>query len=160
MKMPSYQYSDSHCNWRLTYLYNGNPYTWRKGLYIERGSRKCFMCIASFIGSLKPPTNVSDSVKNDSSDTFYGLKKKRVLSRMSLWISAQVLSWCVMPWEVKPIINKTQSGASITQSIITGFSLHYWSDWSRIQIRVWTHKRHPIPQPDGWAMGCLLWSLG
>ena len=23
----------------------------------------------------------------------------------------------------------------------------------------WTHKRHPVPQPHRWAMGCLLWGF-
>ena len=24
------------------------------------------------------------------------------------------------------------------------------------KIRVWSHKSHPIPRPNGWAMGCIL----
>ena len=31
---------------------------------------------------------------------------------------------------------------------------------ARIEIILWTHKRHPIAHPDGWAMGCLLWVFG
>ena len=27
-------------------------------------------------------------------------------------------------------------------------------------FRRWTHKRHPIHRPYGWAMGCRLWGLG
>ena len=26
-------------------------------------------------------------------------------------------------------------------------------------IRGWTHNRHPIHRPYGWAMGCLLWGF-
>ena len=30
-------------------------------------------------------------------------------------------------------------------------------NWGRISIRGCIHKRHPIPRPDGRAMGCLSW---
>ena len=30
---------------------------------------------------------------------------------------------------------------------------------SRIEIRLGTHKRHPIPRPHGCDMGCLLWEF-
>ena len=30
------------------------------------------------------------------------------------------------------------------------------NDDSRLYIRLWTHKRHPIPHPHGWDMGCPL----
>ena len=35
----------------------------------------------------------------------------------------------------------------------------YCDNWGRIQMRVWTYKRHPIPRPNGRAMGCLLWKF-
>ena len=41
-----------------------------------------------------------------------------------------------------------QFGAVITQYNITCYSIYHCSDWSRIEIRVWTHKRHPIPHPN------------
>ena len=47
-------------------------------------------------------------------------------------------------------------GAVITQSSTTHYSIHHCSDWIRIRITVWIHKRHPIPRPDGRDMGCLL----
>ena len=25
--------------------------------------------------------------------------------------------------------------------------------------RIWTHERHPIPRPYGWAMGCVSWVI-
>ena len=31
----------------------------------------------------------------------------------------------------------------------------HFNDRSRISIKFWTHKRHPIPRPNGPAMGCL-----
>ena len=34
---------------------------------------------------------------------------------------------------------------------------HHCRKWGRLSIRGWTHKRHPIPHPDRWAMGCLPW---
>ena len=40
-----------------------------------------------------------------------------------------------------------QSGAVITRSSITWYCIHQCCDWGRIQIRVWTHKRHPISRP-------------
>ena len=47
----------------------------------------------------------------------------------------------------------------ITWYIITWYRIQHCSDWIRTYIRVWTHKRHPIPHPYGWAMGCLLWEI-
>ena len=35
------------------------------------------------------------------------------------------------------------------------YCIHHCSDWGRIKIRVWTHKVHPIPRPNRWAMGSL-----
>ena len=37
------------------------------------------------------------------------------------------------------------------------YEVYYNIDRCRIWIRLWTHKRHPIPRPYGRAMGCLLW---
>ena len=37
------------------------------------------------------------------------------------------------------------------------YKIYYNIDRCRIWIRLWTHKRHPIPRPYGRAMGCLLW---
>ena len=43
LKMPSYWYRNSHHKGttapKTSYLYNGNPYTWKNSLYIETGSR-------------------------------------------------------------------------------------------------------------------------
>ena len=36
------------------------------------------------------------------------------------------------------------------------YCIHHSRDWCKIWIRVWTHKRHPITHPNGWAMGCIL----
>ena len=49
------------------------------------------------------------------------------------------------------------SSAFIIQSNITWYCTHHCRSWGRISIRGWNHKRHPIPRPDGQAMGCLSW---
>ena len=50
-----------------------------------------------------------------------------------------------------------QSNAVVTRSNITWYDTHHCRNWGRILIRGWTHKRHPIPRPDGRAMGCHSW---
>ena len=40
------------------------------------------------------------------------------------------------------------------------YCIDHCSDWGRVLITVWTHKRHPIARPNGWAMGCILWRFG
>ena len=59
-------------------------------------------------------------------------------------------------WHIKDI----QSSAVITRSNITWCSINHYSDWGRISITVWTHKTHPIPHPNGQAIGCILLGLG
>ena len=54
---------------------------------------------------------------------------------------------------------KMQSGAVIKWSNITWYWVHHWGDWSRIYIRYWIHKRHPIFRPNGQAMGYHLWGI-
>ena len=54
---------------------------------------------------------------------------------------------------------KIQLSAVIMQSNITTYCIHHCRNWGRISIRGWTHTRHPIPHPNGQAMGCLLWIL-
>ena len=41
-------------------------------------------------------------------------------------------------------------------SNVTYFT-HHCRNWGRMSLRGWTHKRHPIPHPNGRAIGCLLW---
>ena len=50
-----------------------------------------------------------------------------------------------------------QSSAVITRFNIVRYYINKYRNWSRIWIRRWIHKRHPIPRPNGRAMGCLLW---
>ena len=49
------------------------------------------------------------------------------------------------------------SSAVITRSNIVRYYIYDYRNWSRISIRYWNHKRHPIPRPNGRAMGCILW---
>ena len=50
-----------------------------------------------------------------------------------------------------------QSSAVITRSNIVRYNINNYRNWCRISIRCWDYKRHPIPRPNGRAMGCLLW---
>ena len=52
-----------------------------------------------------------------------------------------------------------QSSAIIRRSNIVRHYVNDYRNWGRISIRCWIHKRHPIPHPNGWAMGGLLWIL-
>ena len=50
-----------------------------------------------------------------------------------------------------------QSSAVITRSNIPLYYIRHCNDWSRIPIRIWILKGHPISHPNGRAMGCPLW---
>ena len=52
---------------------------------------------------------------------------------------------------------RLQSSAVITRSNISTYCIYHCRNWGRISIRGWTNKRHPIPRPNGRAMGCLSW---
>ena len=39
---------------------------------------------------------------------------------------------------------------------VVRYCINNYSNWVRISIKCWFHKRHPIPRPNGRAMGCLL----
>ena len=41
-----------------------------------------------------------------------------------------------------------QKGATITRSNIVRYYIHTYTNWGRISIRCWTHKRHSIPRPN------------
>ena len=82
---------------------------------------------------------------------------------MDMWfiISIQILlddlvswyNWCIKIFDFLHI----PSCAVTTWSNIISYCIHHCSDWWRMLIRLWTHKRHPIPQPHRWAMWCLYW---
>ena len=42
------------------------------------------------------------------------------------------------------------------RSNIVQYCINNCRNWGRISTRCWIHKSHPIPRPDGQAMGCLL----
>ena len=50
-----------------------------------------------------------------------------------------------------------QSSAGLTRSSIVRYNINNYRNWGRISVRCWIHKRHPIPRPNGRAMGCILW---
>ena len=63
-----------------------------------------------------------------------------------------------MSWRMNihsPVICSIQSSVVITRSNIVKYYIHNYRTWSRISIRCWIHKRHPIPRPNGRAMGCF-----
>ena len=70
-------------------------------------------------------------------------------SAISKIVVASIKSMC-------EIINRhIQSSAVITRSSMVRYCMNNCRNWSRMSIRWWTHKRHPIPRPNGRAMGCL-----
>ena len=79
-------------------------------------------------------------------------------------ISCGIYLRAISPWVAKLLhlmsLKVIQSSAVITRSNIARNSMNTYKDWSRIPIRWWIHKRHPIPRPSGRAMGCLLWNIG
>ena len=50
-----------------------------------------------------------------------------------------------------------QLSAVILQSNMTWYCTDHCRNEGRISIRVWSHKRHLIPHPNGRAIRCLLW---
>ena len=49
-----------------------------------------------------------------------------------------------------------QFSAVIARFSIIRYYINNYTNWGRISIRCWIHKRHPIPHPNGRVMGCLL----
>ena len=47
------------------------------------------------------------------------------------------------------IVHDIESGAVITRVVLC-------SEWGKIRIRIWMHKRIPIPHHNGSAKGCIL----
>ena len=64
------------------------------------------------------------------------------------------ISCSLTPWSWAMHI---QSSAVITRLNIIRYYIDNYRNWSRLRIRRWTHKRHPIPSPNGRVLGCLLW---
>ena len=52
-----------------------------------------------------------------------------------------------------------RTGSNLEHCNITWYYINHFRNWGRISIRSWTHKRHPIPRPNGRGMGCLLWKF-
>ena len=63
-------------------------------------------------------------------------------------------------YDPQRLVYSIRSGAVKTRHNIIWYCLHHCSNCNRIYVRVWVHERHPIPRPNGWAMGCLLWEFG
>ena len=52
--------------------------------------------------------------------------------------------------------SRIQYSALFTPANIVCYCTNDCKNWGRISIRLWTHKRHRIPRPNGRAMRCLL----
>ena len=75
---------------------------------------------------------------------------KRCICNERRWV------WFI-PYKFHIFVLAMQSRAVLTRSNITWYCTHHCGDCERIWIRMWTHKRHSTPRPDGRAMGRLLW---
>ena len=84
------------------------------------------------------------------------------------WSFTKIIYYCIMfKWLAKPSdifsplleceLKVIQSSAVITRSNIVRYFINNYRNRGRILIRCWIHKIHPIPRPNGRAMGCLLW---
>ena len=58
-----------------------------------------------------------------------------------------------------PSVFIIQSSAVITRSNITWYCTHHCDHWCKIKMRAWIHKIHPIPRPNGRAIGVFCESL-
>ena len=92
------------------------------------------------------------------------------------FIHGEILKWCKSPLEldhgiIVPIADfifgfnhahvhtmflSIQWSAVITRSNVVRYYMNNQKNWGRISIRCWIHKIHPIPRPNGRAMGCIL----
>ena len=54
------------------------------------------------------------------------------------------------------LTTNTQSRAVIARSTFTWYWTHHCRNWSKLSIIVCTHQRHPMPRPDGRALGTFL----
>ena len=84
------------------------------------------------------------------------------------WNFHHWLHWKLSKWQlpVQPVIkisskwrhfrfSEIQWSAVITRSNIVRYYINNYNNWERISLRYWIYKRHPIPHPNGWAMGHL-----
>ena len=80
---------------------------------------------------------------------------------MSQWfINIFGLGDGLLPVQYQAIIQSNiQLSAVIMRSNITLFFIWHISGWSKICIRGYIHKRHPMSCPCGHVIGCLLWGF-
>ena len=63
----------------------------------------------------------------------------------------------------EPLLTHIHWSAVITRSDIVRYYMNNYKKCVRMSTRLWIHKRHPIPRPSGWAMGCplrIFWENG
>ena len=88
--------------------------------------------------------------------------KLRKWSRFKPFYIYSLPNWSRINHSQGRVVLQLQSSADITDitlSIITRYCIDYCRNLGKISIRDWIHNRHPIPRPNGRAMGCLLWIL-
>ena len=72
------------------------------------------------------------------------------------WKFKLQLSLCLMIWETYRRKDKICVSYTVRCRYKAWYYLYYCSDWNRIYIRIWIHKRQPMPLLNGWTMECLL----
>ena len=88
------------------------------------------------------PNNSWKTYHNSHVEMKYGVSNMSSKSDRSFMFDAVVL--CVIQWSVV-----------ITQSKIVRYYINNYRNWGRLSIKCWIYKRHPIPRPNGRAMGWL-----
>ena len=77
-------------------------------------------------------------------------------SRQMLYLLPSVELFSPSGWNIQNHI-ELQSSAVITRPNFVRYYIDNYRNRTRISIRCWIHKGHPIPHPNRPAMGCLLW---
>ena len=105
-------------------------------------------CIGSFIESESQVNEVSKMSPDNIYEYFIHIEFQVF---PFLWHLNVYISFSAM------LVFHVQSSAVITRSNIVRYYFGDYRNWSRTSIRCWDHKTHPIPRPNGRAMGCILW---
>ena len=58
-----------------------------------------------------------------------------------------------------PLVTHIQSGTVITRSNIAWYWIHHCSGLSRIKMKIWIQKKHPIPRPNASCGVYFVWIL-
>ena len=89
--------------------------------------------------------------------TYYWMCVRKSLCCPRQWVSAASALSAISGSRKYSRRKYIQSSASLTRSNIVRYYINNYRNWGRISIRCWIHNGHPIPHPNGQAMGWLLW---